>query len=201
MIIKTTHTISSSNLDKYECQLFFKIVTSEKYRQSLKREPIQYLLKIGVGSHKASGVTILDGDETGHLIEKYDAGRNCGKIFESYVAQTYITNPLLLDKNNKFDFRVYMLVASTNPLIVYYHDGFLRVSLSGYNKSSTDKSTHLTNTYLSMKKFEQIKGANETESEMSEDEIKKSVLWSFEQLQDYLLSTVSKLNLNAQFLN
>jgi len=45
-----------------------------------------------------------------------------------------------------------------------------------------------------MKKFEQAKGSNETESEMSEDEVKKNVLWSFEQLQDYLLSTVNKLS-------
>jgi len=173
--------------DKYECQLFFNIVTSDKYKQSLIREPIQYLLKIGVGSHKASGVSILDVNATKGLIDKYDAGNKCGSQFESYVAQTYITNPLLLDKDNKFDFRVYMLIASTNPLIVFYHDGFLRVSLSGYNKSSTDKSTHLTNTFLSMKKFEE-NDSQKNKTEMSEEELMKNVLWSFEQLQDYLLS-------------
>ena len=102
------------------------------------KEPIQYLLKIGVGSHKASGVSILDTNATTNLLEKYENGSLCGTNLESYVAQTYIANPLLLDRNNKFDFRVYMLVASTNPLIVYYHDGFLRVSLSSYNKSSND---------------------------------------------------------------
>ena len=33
-----------------------------------------------------------------------------------------------------------MLVASTNPTIVYYHDGFLRVSLKSYDKKSNDVS-------------------------------------------------------------
>ena len=55
-----------------------------------------------------------------------------------FVAQKYVANPLLLDKQNKFDFRIYMLVASVNPLIVYYHDGFLRVSLSKYDKDSKE---------------------------------------------------------------
>ena len=60
----------------------------------------------------------------------------CGRIRHSLVAQRYISNPLLLDKGNKFDFRIYMLIASVDPLIVYYHDGFLRVSLSTYDKFS-----------------------------------------------------------------
>ena len=64
--------------------------------------------------------------------------------------------------DRKFDFRIYMLVASTNPLIVYYHDGFLRISLTKYDKNSTKvsffsfnmnfnckKSSHLTNTEIS----------------------------------------------------
>ena len=69
-----------------------------------------------------------------------NGARDCGNYNKSIIAQTYVTNPLLLDKNNKFDFRVYMLVASTNPMIAYYHDGFLRVSLETYNKNSDDVS-------------------------------------------------------------
>ena len=44
-----------------------------------------------------------------------------------------------------------MLISSTNPLTVFYHDGFLRVSLLRYNKNSTEKSVHFTNTALSKK--------------------------------------------------
>lgn len=46
-------------------------------------------------------------------------------------AQKYIDKPLLMD-GKKFDFRVYMLIASMDPLIVLYHDGFLRRSLAEY---------------------------------------------------------------------
>ena len=53
------------------------------------------------------------------------------------MAQKYISNPDLID-GHKYDFRVYMLIASTDPLIVYYHDGFLRLSLFKFNKTSDD---------------------------------------------------------------
>ena len=57
-------------------------------------------------------------------------------------------NPLLY-KGHKFDFRIYMLVASVNPLKVYYHDGFLRVSLDKYNNKSKKKNVFITNTEFS----------------------------------------------------
>lgn len=86
------------------------------------------------------GVFILDEAETTNIKDIYDKGNKCGVETKSRIAQTYITNPLLLNYNNKFDFRVYMLIASTNPLIVYYHDGFLRVSLHTYDKYSNEVS-------------------------------------------------------------
>jgi len=67
----------------------------------------------------------------------YQEGEKCGEVKKPLLAQYYIDNPLLLDKRNKFDFRIYMLVASVDPMIVYYHDGFLRVSLQSYDKNST----------------------------------------------------------------
>jgi len=69
---------------------------------------------------------------------------------DNIIAQKYVSNPLTVD-GHKFDFRIYMLIASTDPLIAYYHDGFLRISLSKYTKNSTEKSTHFTNTALSKK--------------------------------------------------
>lgn len=44
-------------------------------------------------------------------------------------------------------------MASTDPLITFYHDGFLRVSLLKYNKNSKEKSIHLTNTSVSKNIF------------------------------------------------
>lgn len=127
-----------SLLDKEECKIFFRELNSQEYKASLTKEPLQYLIKIGQGFHKSKGVFLLDDYEINYLNLKYNNGLACGTVSDSLLAQRYITNPLLLDLNNKFDFRIYMLVASTNPLIVYYHDGFLRVSLTPYNKYSTD---------------------------------------------------------------
>lgn len=56
-----------------------------------------------------------------------------------YIAQKYIENPLLIN-NRKFDFRIYMFVASMDPLIVLYYDGFLRVTTVEYDENSHDKA-------------------------------------------------------------
>jgi len=123
---------------KEECETFFKELNSPEYIKKLETEPIQYLIKVGYGSHRAQGVFLLDTNQTAYIKRQYSNGELCGQNTRSLIAQTYVTNPLLLDFQNKFDFRVYMLVASTNPLVMYYHDGFLRVSLHPYDKYSND---------------------------------------------------------------
>ena len=90
------------------------------------------------GAHQASGVFLLDQNQTENLNSEFNYGKSCGIKNTSLLAQTYINNPLLLDKKNKFDFRVYMLIASTNPFIVYYHDGFLPLSLDEFDPFSKD---------------------------------------------------------------
>jgi len=169
-----------------ECKAFFEHINSNKYIKSLDKEPIQFVIKLGYGAHRAKGVFIFDKNETEVWREFYDDGNKCGMENKSIIAQTYITNPLLLDKNNKFDFRVYMLVASTNPLIVYYHDGFLRVSLEVYDKHSSDKSVHLTNTHLSKEKFAEAEATNSTINGMTAQELRDYQMWTFERLGDYL---------------
>ena len=130
--------LSYNSLVKDECEAFFDKINSRQYKASLKKEAIQYVIKVGHGSHKSQGVYLLDKEETDWVNNEYESGHTCGKDKNSLLAQTYIANPLLLDLNNKFDFRVYMLIASTNPLIVYYHDGFVKTSLYAYEKNSTE---------------------------------------------------------------
>lgn len=104
-----------------------------------KDNPFQYLTKIGKGSHKGQGIELLTSDKELELIKTYDHGELCGFTQDNYlIVQKYMPNPLLLKGTNKFDFRVYVLVASTNPLIVFYRDGLIRVSLKNYDIKSTD---------------------------------------------------------------
>ena len=56
----------------------------------------------------------------------------------------YIKSPLLVD-NKKFDIRTYMLIASTSPFMVLYHDGYARLCMHDYEIESEDLSAHLTN--------------------------------------------------------
>jgi len=170
-----------------ECKAFFKEINSKVYKKKLETEPIQYVIKLGYGAHRAMGVFIFDEAETQNMKEIYDNGNKCGIETQSRIAQTYITNPLLLDFKNKFDFRVYMLVASTNPLIVYYHDGFLRVSLHTYDKNSHDKSVHLTNTHLSKDIFAEASEKNMTINGMNEQQLREYQMWTFEDLEEYLV--------------
>jgi hypothetical protein len=89
--------------------------------------------------HASMGVFLLDPQEEKKLKRTYGKyGENCGKAKKSMLAQTYLANPLLVNGDKKIDFRAYLLVASVNPLIAYYHEGLARVSLYKYDKHSTD---------------------------------------------------------------
>ena len=67
---------------------------------------------------------------------------------ETYVVQRYIHNPLLVG-GKKFDLRIYVLVTSYQPLVVYiYRSGFSRFTASRYNTNTEnlrDNYLHLTN--------------------------------------------------------
>lgn len=53
------------------------------------------------------------------------------------------------------------MIASVDPLIVYYHDGFLRVSLFKYFKDIINPKAHLTNTELAKQVFEDVKNGGD----------------------------------------
>mmetsp|Transcript_37325 Transcript_37325/g.33475 ORF Transcript_37325/g.33475 Transcript_37325/m.33475 type:complete len:111 (+) Transcript_37325:807-1139(+) len=104
--------------------------------------------------HGGKGVEILTNSLEKSLLKQYKKGNKCGKIRKNLIASQYISNPLLLDMGNKFDFRIYFLIASVNPLIAFYHDGFAKSTLDKFDKFSTDKATHLSNTKVAAKLFE-----------------------------------------------
>eukprot|EP00753_Platysulcus_tardus_P020695 PLAT8340.2.p1 GENE.PLAT8340.2~~PLAT8340.2.p1 ORF type:complete len:300 (+),score=159.98 PLAT8340.2:223-1122(+) len=67
------------------------------------------------------------------------------------AVQRYIPNPLLY-KSRKFDLRSYVLIASLNPLVVFYKHGFMRVSLPKFNATSKDMRVHLVNSHVQQAK-------------------------------------------------
>ena len=61
------------------------------------------------------------------------------------IAQHYLLRPTLTADGHKFDLRMYWLVASVSPLVVFYHDGYMRVSMSRYSENDFKLRTALTN--------------------------------------------------------
>jgi len=155
-----------------------------------------YMQKIGFGSHRGEGVLPFNKTLEEELRVFYEEGEKCGTEQKNYQMQRFISNPLLLkgpdEEMHKFDFRIYMLIASTNPLILYYHDGFLRVSLPPYDVESTDLASLLTNTDIFKKTLKANKELNNTDTimgNMTEEELRNFQMWNFTRLQNYLLST------------
>lgn len=127
-------------LDKEECRQFFRELSSEEYKTAKKKNIFYFIEKVSYGAHRSSGVVLFDNLQEAEIKKTFDSGRKCGEAFsQSIVMQKYISDPLLFD-GHKFDFRVYLLIASTNPLIAFYHDGFLRLSLYYYKKDSDEVS-------------------------------------------------------------
>lgn len=170
---------------KADCQNFFKALDSPKYQQLKEERGIVYIRKEAKFAHRAEGVWPVTPEEETYLRNFYDNGTKCGEIKDYFLIQNYIHNPLLLN-GHKFDFRIYMLIASTNPLIAYYHDGFLRVTLANYDSKSDDKKVLLTNLALNQQIYDDVKGGALYEG-MDEEQLKLSQQWSYERLQSYLL--------------
>ena len=53
-------------------------------------------------------------------------------------------HPLLVN-GKKFDIRGYMLIASSNPYLVFYHPGYIRLACEDYSLTKLDLHIHLNN--------------------------------------------------------
>lgn len=180
--------------DKTECTEFFNRINHEQYKIDKKEiSPILYVIKVGYGVHRGAGVFIFDDENETYYRELYDNGRKCGEVDANLIAQKYIHNPLTVSNGHKFDFRIYMMIASVNPLIVYYFDGFLRVSMSRYDKDSTDREVHQTNTELYKDKIKEK--CHDPENKeiifmgMNCEELRNFQMRTYEQFHDEMMRT------------
>lgn len=93
----------------------------------------------------------------------------CNNNKEQFIVQEYLKNPLLVEKR-KFDVRGFVLIASTNPYILFYHEGYLRLSVEEFDPLG-GSSVHLTNSHIQTR---------------SKHYSVEKHYWSFKQFQSYL---------------
>jgi len=157
--------------DKNQCKEFLEILKSQN-----TFEGINWMIKLGGNIHNGKGVSPVDQDLANKLLNK-----TCPFKYD-YLAQRYIKNPMLIH-NRKFDFRTYLVIANMDPLIVLYHDGFIRMSMNEYDLNSNDKSTHLTNLKVAQKTMD-TRNFTKSEQEM----LLKDQSWSYTHLHNYLMN-------------
>ncbi|XP_013388989.1 tubulin polyglutamylase TTLL4 [Lingula anatina] len=95
------------------------------------------------------------------------------------VIQRYITNPYLID-GYKFDLRIYVHIASIDPLRVYiYPDGIVKFATKKFTTGDLDGMIHLTNNEINTKNPEYT----------LDHSLKTGHKWSISTLWEYLKKT------------
>ena len=154
-----------------DCKEILKILGKQE------TDDIKYMGKVARGSHRGRGISLLTLEEIHKLQIKYDYGLNCEQPQEDkFIIQKYMPNPLLIN-GRKMDFRCYMILASTDPLIVFYQDGLIRLAHDEFDEHSTDVSAHLTNLSVSKKEH----------GDKTAEEAMADAAWTMKQFEDYLV--------------
>ena len=168
--------------DVEQCRNFFTEFNSAYYQKLKQERNVVYFRKIGADVHEGKGVFPVTTEEEVYIRNLYKNGSLCGKVRDNNLIQYNVHNPLLIN-NRKFGFRSFLLVASTNPVIGYYHDGYLRLSLDEYDANSKDIKTFVTNIGVNLK--EAVKDTDF--SHMTPDQIQEHTTWFLEQFHAYLM--------------
>ena len=137
-----------------DCMLFFEYASS--------RPTSMWVLKTSRG-FGGDGISVFQ-DVTA-LKARFGA---CAHNKE-YVVQEYLSGLLLLE-GRKFDVRGLLLIAGTSPYMLFYHEGYLRVSVHRFNATG-GREVHLTNSHV---------------QSLSKGFVAEKHFWSFRQLQEYL---------------
>ncbi|CAK79159.1 unnamed protein product (macronuclear) [Paramecium tetraurelia] len=156
-----------------ECLQFFTYINSKVYEDKITKDGPQFIIKMGKEVHRGRGINMLFPQEKEELNKKFDKGELCGSVKTFKVAQQYIVNPLLY-KGHKIEFRVYWILASTNPIIAYAYDKTLiRRCIYPFDKFSLLKGAHVCNTAIvksTLKKMQNEDDDNDNDSDETDDD-------------------------------
>ncbi|XP_045161705.2 probable beta-tubulin polyglutamylase isoform X2 [Mercenaria mercenaria] len=108
--------------------------------------------------------------------QKKQQTQNPGRPVMNRIVQRYIPNPLLLE-GRKFDIRAYMLVASTVPFLILFHQGYVRLCCHKYEADNSDLGIHLTNQFVQKK-------------DPNYEKLKESTAWSMVKFNEYINQNV-----------
>lgn len=82
-----------------------------------------------------------------------------------------------------------MLIISAKPFIVFYHYGYVRLSLAPFSLDDNELHTHLTNQFIQ-------------KQHPDYEEVKESTVWDFKQFQDFIeTNTPESVNLPPNWVN
>ena len=140
--------------DQQDCVQFFKYAHSNPASW--------WVLKKSQG-YGGEGITIHQNMSL--LYKKFGMCKGNGE----FIIQEYLSNLLLVERR-KFDVRGLVLIAGTNPYFLFYHQGYLRVSVSDFSFKG-DRNIHITNSHLQV---------------TSRDFHPEKHFWSFERFQEFL---------------
>ncbi|CAG9333256.1 unnamed protein product [Blepharisma stoltei] len=167
--------------------VLFEKEQCEEFVESLKKDKnpdkIKWIYKKSRYSHNGSGLQVVDAQIAKELLELYSKPQGCENKNDKYLAQKYIPNPFLIN-GKKFDFRAYMFIASTDPLMILYHDGFLRVSMADYDEDSSNPAVYLTNTHITE---DYLKSKNMTQDDYNQ--FMEDQGWDFDHFNRFMVNS------------
>ena len=110
---------------------------------------------------------------------------------KGFVVSKYVSRPHLIN-GFKYDLRLYVLVTSYDPLVIYkFQDGLVRFATVKYNLKGKDlknRFIHLTNYSINKKAENYVQNSNGDENQ-DDGEGGGASKWSYKQLKDHIIES------------